>query len=53
MYILNIMDRINESLEPLKEWIIKNQGNPILWLGLFGLGLLIFESTYRSLQKEK
>ena len=53
MNVLDIMDDLNEKLEPFKEWILKNQGNPIIWLSLFILGVVIFNFTYNSLQKEK
>lgn len=40
-------------MEPFKNFIIKHQSNPILWLILFGLGIIVFVTVYRALQKEK
>lgn len=40
-------------MNPFKEFIIKHQSNPLLWLALFGLGVFVFASVYRALQKEK
>lgn len=50
--ILNIMDSINKVADNFKEWIIENSLNPLLWVGLFFLGILVFVVTYRSLNKE-
>lgn len=36
----------------IKEWIIANQSNPILWVGLFVLGLVVFFVTYNALHKD-
>ena len=49
--ILNIIDSINEIANNFKEWIINNGGNPILWVGLFFLGIFVFSVTYRALNK--
>lgn len=49
--ILNIIDSINEVAESFKSWIINNSTNPLLWVGLFFLGIFIFAATYRALNK--
>lgn len=49
--ILNIMDSINEVADNFKNWIIDNSTNPLLWVGLFFLGIFIFVVTYRALNK--
>jgi len=49
--ILSIMDTINEGANSFKDWIIDNSGNPLLWIGLFFLGIFIFLITYRALNK--
>lgn len=51
--ILNIIDDLNELMEPVREWIFKNHTNPILWIVLFFGGMMIFLFTYSALQKEK
>ena len=52
-FILNIIDRINRTLKPIKDWFFENHDNPILWIATIGLGLFIFNFTYNALQKEK
>ena len=51
------MESIWESLKEFsftfRDWIIANQRNPLFWLGLFLLGLLITSLLYNALQKEK
>ncbi len=49
----NIIDTLDKWMEPVKEFIVRHQSNPILWLALFGLGLFVFITVYRALQKEK
>lgn len=51
--ILSLWDEMNQVAENFKEWIIEHSSNPLLWVGLFLLGLLIFAITYKALQKEK
>lgn len=48
-----IWDFLVEIADSFRDWIIDNQANPLLWIGLFLLGLLIFFATYNALQKEK
>lgn len=50
--ILSIWENINEIADNVKEWIIEHSTNPILWVGLFFLGILIFTTTYRALHKD-
>ncbi len=49
----NIIESIGNFMNPVKEFMIKHQSNPLLWLVLFGLGIFVFASVYRALQKEK
>lgn len=48
----NIWDSINKAADSFKEWIIANSMNPLLWVGLFFLGIFIFVATYRALHKD-
>ena len=48
-----VVEFLGKAMEPLKNFIIKHQSNPILWLALFGLGIFFFVTVYRALQKEK
>lgn len=50
--VLSIMDNINEIANNFKEWIIAHSTNPVLWVGLFFLGILVFAVTYRALNKQ-
>lgn len=49
--VLSIMDSINKVADSFKDWIINNSTNPLLWIGLFFLGVFIFAATYRALNK--
>lgn len=51
--MLSIWDSINGFADSFKDWMIKNGSNPLLWIGLFFIGLLLFAITYKALQKEK
>lgn len=50
--ILNIIDNINKVADNFKGWIIENSTNPLLWVGLFFLGILVFVVTYRALNRQ-
>lgn len=51
--ILNLFETINKASENFQAWIIENGRNPVLWIGLFMLGLLVFTFTYNALNKNK
>lgn len=48
-----VIEAMDKFMQPIKDFLIKHQGNPILWLALFGLGIFVFATVYRALQKEK
>ncbi len=48
-----VIEAMDNFMQPIKDFMVKNQNNPIVWLLLFGLGLFVFASVYRALQKEK
>lgn len=48
-----IIETLDKWMDPVQEFIIKHQSNPILWLALFGIGIFVFVTVYRALQKEK
>lgn len=50
---LGIIDTLEEWITPVREWLFKHYSNPILWLGIFIVLLLIFKLAYVALQKEK
>ena len=39
--------------ENFKNFIIDNSSNPLLWICLFFLGLIVFYFTYNALTKNK
>ncbi len=49
--LLNVVDFMNDGAKKFQDWIIANQSNPILWIGLFFGGLLIFYMVYSALHK--
>lgn len=49
----DIINTLGKWMEPIKEFMVRHQSNPILWLALFGLGIFVFVTVYRALQKEK
>ncbi len=50
--MLDIMDTLNDWIQPLKNFIIENHTNPVLWISLVLLGLVIFGFTYNSLSSK-
>jgi hypothetical protein len=52
MGLSRINDNLNKLMEPFKDFIVKNYSNPILWLVLFVVGLLLFFYTYNTLHKD-
>lgn len=58
LQVLNIIDKLNEISEQLKDWIMSHAKTgpfeqPLFWIGAFCLGLAIFGFAYHALQKEK
>lgn len=51
--MLTIIDKLNEWIEPIHDWIDANHGNPVMWIAFFLIGLFIFFITYSALSKEK
>ena len=49
---LNVVKKIDEISQNVKEFIIENQYNPILWISLFLGGLIIAMWTFKKLNKE-
>lgn len=46
-----IMETLEKWSEILKDFIIDNQSNPALWIGIVIIGLAIFGFVYNSLSK--
>ncbi|HHW69171.1 MAG TPA: hypothetical protein GX747_02365 [Tenericutes bacterium] len=52
MNSLNILDRIPEKIQSIKEWFYANHSNPFMWLGIIAVCLAIFKITYNYLHKD-
>lgn len=50
--LLNIVDSINKVAKDFQGWLVENSRNPVLWVGLFFGGLLVFFITYNALHKD-
>ena len=49
---LSIMDTIQGYADSFKEWVIENGTNPIFYIGLFFIGILLFVIASRALNKK-
>lgn len=45
-------DWFYEVTQPVKDFVLANSRNPFLWVGIILLGLLVFELTYKALNKD-
>lgn len=50
--VLTIWENIEQFFENVKGFFIENGNNPVLWIGLFLLGLIVFEIVFQALNKE-
>lgn len=48
----NVLNKIEEFIEPFKDFVIKNNRNPIFWLCAILIGLAIFSIVYNSLHRD-
>lgn len=51
--VLNIIDDLNKKSESLRDWIAEHVDNPLFWIVVFCVGILVFFLTYNALQTEK
>ena len=49
--MLNIIETLEKWSDTFKQFIMDNQSNPVLWIGIIVLGLAVFSFTYSSLNK--
>lgn len=47
----DLWDGFKETLEKFKDFIQSNYNNPLLWIGLFVVGLLVFFMVRSALSK--
>lgn len=50
--ILNIIDKLNDLIEPFKDFMMENHNNPIVWMAIFLIALVVFGLTYNALHKD-
>lgn len=51
MYILNLVDEITKFMKPVHRWIENNYNNPVFWIGIVLIALIIFGISYSFLHK--
>jgi hypothetical protein len=51
--ILSFTKTVENFIKPVEKFIQDNFNNPLMWLGIFGVGILVFNMTHSALQKEK
>lgn len=51
--MLTIMDSINKAGDSVKDFFISSDRNPVIWIGLFLIGIVVFFLTYNALNKNK
>jgi len=50
---MNILGSLEEKMQILKDFMIKNSGNPIVFIIILIIILLLFESIFYYLNKSK
>ena len=50
--LLGILDTFEKLGDGFKNFLIDADRNPVVWIGLFLLGLVIFFLTYNALHKD-
>lgn len=52
VYVLDIMKKLEYWSEKFKEWIMNNYGNPLLWVGILGAGILVLRLAFGTVNKD-
>ena len=52
VYLLDILKTLEEWSDKLEAWLDKHYGNPILWVGIVVVGLVLFKTVFSSLNKD-
>lgn len=50
--LLGIIDTLEKWGDNVREFLIDSGRNPVIWIGLFVLGLVVFFLTYNALHKD-
>ena len=51
--ILSVVDKLNEWAESFRNFIQSYYSNPLLWIGLFLAGIVLFYITYGALHRDR
>ena len=49
--VLGIVDTLNKWVEPFKDFVMKNHGNPMMWLAFFLIGIFVFSTVFGILHR--
>ena len=49
--MLGIMETLEGWVETFRNFIIDHHSNPVLWVGIIGIGIALFGFVYNSLSK--
>ncbi len=49
----NIWKWLEDVMNTFKDFVLDHYENPLMWLGFFLLGILVFTLTYNALTKHK
>ena len=52
VYVLDFFKTLQEWSDKLEEWLQKNYGNPILWVGIVIVGIVFFKIMFGALNKD-
>ena len=51
--VLGIVETLDKWGKEFQGFMLENSRNPIVWVGLFFLGILVFVLTYNALNKNQ
>ena len=49
--MLNIVDKLNEWIEPFKNFVMKYHDNPMMWLAFVLIGIFAFSVVFGALHR--
>lgn len=52
IYVMSIMEKLQEWSDKLKSWIMDNYTNPLLWVGILVVAFIFFKAMFGSLNKD-
>lgn len=50
---MRILKKIGEMFDNIREWLFENHNNPMLWISIFAIGLIMFKISYDVLHKDR